>query len=218
MYHINKVKRVYYLSMEYMIGRSLTNNMINLQIFQVAKEAMQDYGISLEQVIDQEEEAGLGNGGLGRLAACFIDSLATLHLPSIGYGLRYNYGIFKQEIQDNQQVETPDEWLRWGNPWEISIPHYTFPVKFGGRVESFQDKGQIKFAWIEDVTILGIPYDYPIVGYDSNNVNTLRLLSAKASEEFDFRDFDQGDYMAAVQHKVKAENITKVLYPNESTN
>jgi len=109
MYHINKVKRVYYLSMEYMIGRSLTNNMINLQIFQVAKEAMQDYGISLEQVIDQEEEAGLGNGGLGRLAACFIDSLATLHLPSIGYGLRYNYGIFKQEIQDNQQVETPDE-------------------------------------------------------------------------------------------------------------
>ncbi|HPY74142.1 MAG: glycogen/starch/alpha-glucan phosphorylase [Planctomycetes bacterium] len=218
MYHINKVKRVYYLSMEYMIGRSLTNNMINLQIFQVAKEAMQDYGISLEQVIDQEEEAGLGNGGLGRLAACFIDSLATLHLPSIGYGLRYNYGIFKQEIQDNQQVETPDEWLRWGNPWEISIPHYTFPVKFGGRVESFQDKGQIKFAWIEDVTILGIPYDYPIVGYDSNNVNTLRLWSAKASEEFDFRDFDQGDYMAAVQHKVKAENITKVLYPNESTN
>ena len=126
MYHINKVKRVYYLSMEYMIGRSLTNNMINLQIFQVAKEAMQDYGISLEQVIDQEEEAGLGNGGLGRLAACFIDSLATLHLPSIGYGLRYNYGIFKQEIQDNQQVETPMK-LRWGNP-EISILITHFPL------------------------------------------------------------------------------------------
>lgn len=221
-YHINKVKRVYYLSLEYLIGRSLTNNLINLNMFDITRQALDEFlaefKLNFTDLIEQEPDAGLGNGGLGRLAACFVDSLATLQIPSIGYGLRYNYGIFKQEIQDNKQHETPDEWLRWGDPWEIEVPHCTFPVKFGGKVESFQENNQTRYVWLPEYTVIGIPYDYPVVGYNNNTANTIRLWSSKASEEFDFGDFNQGDYMAAVQHKMEAENITKVLYPNESTN
>ncbi len=210
-----EAKRVYYLSLEFLMGRALGNNIINLDIKEDIKQAMEDMGYTLEDLEELETDAGLGNGGLGRLAACFLDSLATLDYPAYGYGIRYDYGIFKQKIENGYQIEQPDDWLRNGNPWEIERPDVTVPVSFGGKVEIFTEKGETKYRWIDTKQIIGLAYDTPIVGYGGNTINTLRLWSAKAHEEFDFNDFNRGDYIDAVKEKVQAENITKVLYPND---
>ncbi len=216
LYREKNVKRVYYLSMEYLLGKSLCNNMINLKFDEACRHAIDDLELEMDEILTQEVDAGLGNGGLGRLAACFLDSMATLKLPVMGYGLRYDYGIFRQRIKNGKQIEEPDEWLRYGNIWEIEQDDYVYPISFGGRVEPQAVDGQIKLVWIPKSTVLAIAYDTPVVGYDSANVNTLRLWSAKASDEFDFEDFSQGDYIEAVRNKIQAENITKVLYPNDN--
>src|SRR4051812_28421906 len=185
-YYEADARRVYYLSAEFLVGRSLANNLHNLGIYQQAKDALAELGVVLEDVLEQEVDAGLGNGGLGRLAACFLDSMATLALPGMGYGLRYEFGIFRQEIKDGQQVEHPDEWLRWGNPWEIARPEYTTPVRFGGRTEQVPDgRGGFKVRWHAAEAVLGVPYDTPVAGFGNDTVNTMRLWRARASEEFD---------------------------------
>lgn len=209
------VKRVYYLSLEFLIGRAMGNNVVNLGMEGAVREALQELGYRYEGIIEQEVDAGLGNGGLGRLAACFMDSLATMSIPAMGYGLRYDYGIFRQRIENGMQVEQPDDWLRWGNPWEIERPDISFPVHFGGRVESGREKGVRIWRWVDTQPVVGIAYDMPVVGYGGDTINTLRLWSARAAEEFDFEDFNAGDYVEAVSAKVMAENLTKVLYPND---
>ena len=215
-YHRQNERRVYYLSLEFLMGRLLGNNVINLKIDRECSEALKKYGIDWNNLRDFEVDAGLGNGGLGRLAACFLDSMSTLDLAGMGYGLRYDYGIFRQRIVDGQQVEEPDNWLKDGNPWECARPEYTVDVQFGGRVECFEDRTGTKWRWIGDETVQGVPYDMPVVGY-KNAVNTLRLWSAKARDEFSLADFNRGSYVEAVEHKVLAENLTKVLYPNDNT-
>jgi len=214
-YHERNVKRVYYLSLEFLIGRSLLNNLVNLGVDEHCRKELGRVGIDWDRLLDLEVDAGLGNGGLGRLAACFLDSLATLGYPAIGYGLRYEYGIFRQVIRDGAQVEEPDNWLRLGNPWEIARPEYTVPVHFGGRVEPDPERGPLAFRWVDTRVMLGMPYDTPVAGFGSETVNTLRLWSARSGHEFDFADFSEGDYAAAVEHKVQAENLTKVLYPDD---
>ncbi|MBI4607742.1 MAG: glycogen/starch/alpha-glucan phosphorylase [Candidatus Rokubacteria bacterium] len=214
-YHRKNVKRVYYLSLEFLMGRSLLNNLVSLGVDGVGRGVVTRLGIDWERLLELEVDAGLGNGGLGRLAACFLDSLATLAYPAVGYGLRYEYGIFRQVIRDGAQVEEPDNWLRLGNPWEVARPEYMLPVHFGGRVEPDPAGGPLAFRWVDTRVILGMPYDTPIAGYRSPNVNTLRLWSARSGEEFDFADFSEGDYAAAVEQKVMAENLTKALYPDD---
>jgi starch phosphorylase len=177
---------------------------------------MLEMGLDWENFRDYEVDAGLGNGGLGRLAACFLDSLATLNLPAIGYGLRYDFGIFKQRIANGYQVEQPDEWLKFGYPWEIAHPEFSFPVQFEGRVETLAGSNGKEWRWLDAKTVVGMPYDLPVVGFGGNTVNTLRLWSAKAAEEFDLDDFNRGEYVDAVANKVLAENLTKVLYPNDN--
>ena len=213
-HHDQNVKRIYYLSLEFLIGRLLGNNVINLKMDPICQEALAESGIDWNSLRDFEVDAGLGNGGLGRLAACFLDSMSTLDLPGIGYGLRYDYGIFKQRIVDGQQVEEPDHWLKDGYPWEIVRPEYTQVVHFGGRVDCITN-GRVEWRWVETEQVLGLPYDLPIVGY-SDSVNTLRLWSAKADDEFHLEDFNKGSYVEAVENKVLAENLTKVLYPNDN--
>jgi len=216
-YYDEDVKRVYYLSLEFLIGRLLGNNLINLTMYKEAFEAMKKMGMDITRIRDVEVDAGLGNGGLGRLAACFLDSMATLKLPCYGYGIRYDFGIFKQVIADGYQIEIPDEWLRFGNPWEIARPEFRFNVKFGGHVENRPKKrGEINPVWVNYQTVIGVPYDTPIPGYNNNTVNTLRLWSARASEEFDLEIFNYGDYVAAVENKNLSEVISKVLYPNDN--
>ena len=217
-YRRQNTKRVYYLSLEFLIGRLLGNNVINLKLDKECSIALRDYGIDWNSLRDLETDAGLGNGGLGRLAACFLDSMSTLDLAGMGYGLRYDYGIFRQKIIDGQQVEEPDHWLKDGYPWEMARPEYAQIVQFGGRVECVDDPagGKSRFRWVGAEQVQGIPYDLPIVGYASA-VNTLRLWSAKAVDEFDLADFNQGSYVEAVETKVLAENLTKVLYPNDNT-
>ncbi|MCX8029117.1 MAG: glycogen/starch/alpha-glucan phosphorylase [Brevinematales bacterium] len=215
-YESENVKRVYYLSMEFLIGRMLVNNMINLRIDKEVRKAMDNLGIDLDKLAELEEDPGLGNGGLGRLAACFLDSLATLEYPAYGYGIRYEFGIFKQVFQNGYQVEKPEEWLKFGNPWEIERPEYTVKVKFYGRVNSYMKGSELKFDWVDTKDVLAVPYDTPIVGYDTNTVNTLRLWSARASEEFDLQIFNHGDYIKAVENKNLSEVISKVLYPNDN--
>ncbi|MDT8406671.1 MAG: glycogen/starch/alpha-glucan phosphorylase [Methylococcales bacterium] len=216
-YREHDVKRAYYLSMEYLMGRTLSNAMLNLGITDVASQAMYDLGIEIEELIESEPDAGLGNGGLGRLAACFIDSCATLALPVTGYGLRYEYGMFTQAIADNEQVEKPDHWLRNGNVWEIERPEYTQRIKFGGRVERHaDDNGVMRSFWVDTHDILAVPYDTPVPGYQNETVNTLRLWKASATEEFDLQEFNAGEYAEAVAAKNTAENITMVLYPNDA--
>lgn len=215
-YETQDVKRVYYLSLEFLIGRMLINNIINLRIDKEVRKAMEDIGIDIEKLAELEEDPGLGNGGLGRLAACFLDSLATLEYPAYGYGIRYEFGIFKQVFQNGYQVEKPEEWLKFGNPWEIERPEYSVPVKFYGRVHSYVKDGKLKFEWVDTQDVLAVPYDTPIVGYDTNTVNTLRLWSARASEEFDLQIFNHGDYIKAVENKNLSEVISKVLYPNDN--
>ena len=215
-YHKENTRRVYYLSLEFLMGRLLGNNVINLKADQDCREALKDYGIDWNDLRDFETDAGLGNGGLGRLAACYLDSMATLELAGMGYGLRYDYGIFRQKIVNGNQVEEPDRWLKDGYPWEMPRPEYAQHVHFGGHVECATIKGRQLWRWVPAETVQGIPYDLPIVGY-RNVVNSLRLWSAKAADDFDLDHFNKGDYVNAVETKVLAENLTKVLYPNDNT-
>ncbi|WP_052078711.1 glycogen/starch/alpha-glucan phosphorylase [Spirochaeta lutea] len=215
-HHEKGVKRVYYLSLEFLMGRAMGNNVINAGFEEAVRDAMEELGYSFEEMREQEVDAGLGNGGLGRLAACFLDSLATLDLPAFGYGLRYDYGIFRQGVENGHQVEHPDDWLRNGNPWEIERPEVSVPVNFGGRVQAVQNaKGQTVYQWVDTDQVIGVAFDTPIVGFGGKTVNTLRLWSARANEEFSFHEFNEGDYVEAVADKVHAENLTKVLYPND---
>jgi starch phosphorylase len=210
------VRIVSYLSAEFLLGPHLENNLINLGIYDEARDALKDLGLDLKKIIDQEEEPGLGNGGLGRLAACYLDSLATLEIPAVGYGIRYEFGIFDQEIQDGWQVEKTDSWLHLGNPWEIPRPEIAYHVKLGGHTEAYtDDEGRYRVRWISGREVKGIAYDTPIVGYKVNTCNTLRLWKAEAVESFDFQEFNVGDYYGAVNEKVVSETITKVLYPND---
>jgi len=216
-YHRTNAKRVYYLSLEYLMGRTLGNSLINLGIRDNAFEAMKQLGYDLEDLQEKEWDAGLGNGGLGRLASCFMDSMATLALPAAGYGLRYEYGIFFQSIRDGYQVETPDNWLRYGNVWEFPRPEYIYAVNFYGRVESYQDETpRERFRWVDAQEIMAMAYDTPIPGYRNNTVNNLRLWSAKSSREFDLEYFNNGDYVWAISDRALSENITRILYPNDN--
>lgn len=209
-------KRVYYLSLEFLIGRMLGNSLINLNIYNECYEALEELGYALEDIRERGEDAGLGNGGLGRLAACFLDSMATLELPGYGYGIRYDYGMFHQRICNGYQVEEPDDWLRLGNPWEIARPEGTLRIQYYGRVEFFRDEqGRERYQWVDTQDVLAMPYDMPVPGHGNNTVNTLRLYSAKSTREFDLGYFNHGDYMRACEDKARAENITKVLYPKE---
>ena len=215
-YAKQNTKRVYYMSLEFLIGRLLGNNVINLKADQLCRDALRDYGINWNDLRDYESDAGLGNGGLGRLAACYVDSMSTLNLAGMGYGLRYDYGIFRQKIVNGCQVEEPDSWLKDGYPWEMKRPEYTQHVHFGGHVEFLNNGRSQQWVWVPAETVEGVPYDLPIVGY-RDAVNTLRLWSAKAVDEFDLADFNKGSYVEAVESKVLAENLTKVLYPNDNT-
>ncbi|CAF0752180.1 unnamed protein product [Didymodactylos carnosus] len=206
------VKRIYYLSMEFYMGRTLSNTMINLGIENDIDEALYELGLNIEELEELEDDAALGNGGLGRLAACFLDSMATLGLASYGYGLRYDYGIFTQKIKDGFQEEYPDDWLRYGNPWEIARPEFLLAVNFHGKV--VEENGKKK--WIDTDVIHAMPFDTPIPGYNNNIVNTLRLWSAKAPGKFNFQLFNSGDYIKAVAEQSLTENITRVLYPNDN--
>jgi starch phosphorylase len=210
------LRAVCYLSAEYLLGPQFANNLINLGIYEEVRRAYEEAGEDWGALLDHEPEPGLGNGGLGRLAACYLDSLATLQIPSIAYGIRYEFGIFSQSIRDGQQIETSDNWLRFGNPWEIHRPEICFDVKMGGYTEHFHDdKGRLQVRWVPDRVVRGVAYDIPVLGYRVNTCNTLRLWKAEAVESFDFQAFNIGDYYAAVDQKVYSENITKVLYPND---
>ncbi len=209
-------KRVYYLSLEFLMGRAMTNNIINLNLEHEVKEAMSSLGYTYEELADIEHDAGLGNGGLGRLAACFLDSLATLDIPSYGYGIRYNYGIFKQQINNGWQSEQPDNWLKNGNPWEIVRDDITYRIGFGGEVKVIRERGRDEYKWIPSEQVQGVAYDTPVVGYGGRTINTLRLWSAKATDEFNFQEFNEGDYTEAVRSKIMAENLSQVLYPNDT--
>ncbi|KAF2362470.1 Glycogen/starch/alpha-glucan phosphorylase [Trinorchestia longiramus] len=211
-YYDKDPKRVYYLSLEYYMGRSLSNTMINLGIQSACDEALYQLGLDIEELEELEEDAGLGNGGLGRLAACFLDSMATLGMAAYGYGIRYEYGIFAQKIRNGEQVEEPDDWLRYGNPWEKARPEYMIPVNFYGRVED-TPKGK---KWVDAQTVFAMPYDSPIPGYKNNVVNTMRLWSAKSPCNFNLQFFNDGDYIQAVLDRNLSENISRVLYPNDN--
>jgi starch phosphorylase len=215
-YYRHQVRTVAYLSAEFLLGPHLGNNLLNLGIQEETRAALVDMGLDLDELLDQEEEPGLGNGGLGRLAACYMDSLATLQIPAIGYGVRYEFGIFDQAIRDGWQVEITDKWLQYGNPWEFARPEIAYEVKLGGRTEGFQDEhGQFRVRWVPERVVKGIAYDTPILGYRVNTANMLRLWKAEAAESFDFEAFNVGDYWGAVDEKMASENITKVLYPND---
>ncbi|MGR3274895.1 glycogen/starch/alpha-glucan phosphorylase [Acaryochloris marina NIES-2412] len=211
-------RTVAYFSAEFLMGPHLGNNLINLGIYDQVEQGMAELGLSLDELQEEEEEPGLGNGGLGRLAACYLDSLATLDIPSLGYGIRYEFGIFDQDIRDGWQVERTDKWLSAGNPWEIARPEWSVEIKLGGHTEHYtDDHGIYRSRWVPDQVVKGIPYDTPILGYQTNTANTLRLWTAEAPESFDFRSFNSGDYLGAVYEKMISENISKVLYPNDDS-
>eukprot|EP00898_Chlorokybus_atmophyticus_P005827 jgi/Chlat1/6245/Chrsp44S05857 len=210
-------KRVYYLSMEFLMGRSLLNCLYNLSVKEQYDEALAQLGYNLESIAEQERDAALGNGGLGRLAACFLDSLATLNYPAWGYGIRYQYGMFRQTLKDGFQHEQPDYWLTFGNPWEIERPNISYPVKFYGHVSSASENGKLKFTWNPAETVMAVAYDNPIPGFDTENTINLRLWGAKPSGEFDLESFNTGDYIAAILNKQRAETISSVLYPDDRT-
>jgi len=213
-----KNRIVSYLSAEYLLGPHLANNLINLDIYKEIEQATQELGVNLQWLIDKEVEPGLGNGGLGRLAACYMDSLATLEVPAIGYGIRYQFGIFEQDIRDGWQVEDTDNWLRRGNPWEIARRELNYEVKLGGYVQHYMDRdGRYRSNWMPELTVKGVAYDTPILGYKVNTCNTLRLWKSEAPKSFDFQSFNSGDYNNAVNQKIICENISKVLYPNDET-
>jgi len=209
-------RTVAYLSAEFLMGPHLGNNLLNLGITDTVRLGLSELGLNLEDLLRQEEEPGLGSGGLGRLAACFIDSLATLEIPSLGYGIRYEFGIFQQQIVDGWQIEKTDKWLRFGNPWELARPEWAVSVKFGGTTEHYLDDRECpRVRWMPHKIVHGVPYDTLILGYRTNTANTLRLWSAEAPESFDFAAFNSGDYYGAVNQKVESENLSKVLYPND---
>jgi starch phosphorylase len=213
----DNVRRVYYLSLEYLMGRMLRNNIWNAGLHDVARQALKQLNLSLDDLEEQEDDMGLGNGGLGRLAACFLDSLATMEYPAVGYGIYYEFGMFRQRFIDNQQVERPDSWRKFGCPWEIVRAEYTKTVRLYGRVEmQFDSFGNPNPAWVDTREVLGLPYDIPICGYNVGTVNFLRLWEARASQDFDFDIFNKGGYADAVRDKAEAETISKVLYPNDS--
>ena len=213
-----QAKAVAYLSAEYLLGRQLDNSLLAAGLTQTAEKAMESLGLNLDNLRNTEIEPGLGNGGLGRLAACFVDSLATLRIPAVGYGIRYEYGIFRQTFVDGAQVEQPDRWLANGSPWEFPHPEMAVKVRFGGQTEQYVDvDGVTRSRWEHDWEVMGIPYNYMVPGYQTGNVNTLRLWSAKATQAFDLEVFNAGDYLEAVRAQAFAENISKVLYPEDST-
>ncbi len=217
-YYEENVKVVSYLSAEFLMGRHLENNLTNLGIYDKMRQVVSESGLDIADLIDQEPDPGLGNGGLGRLAACFLDSLANLEMPAIGYGIRYEFGIFHQALRDGWQAEIPDNWLMFQNPWEIDRPEDSVIVKLGGHTEVYRDEqGYTKVSWIADRKVKAIPYDTPVPGYKTNTVNSLRLWKAEASEEFNFEAFNAGNYDRAVAEKMSSETISKVLYPNDNT-
>ncbi len=209
-------RTVAYFSAEFLLGPHLGNNLVNLGIYDQVQAAVSELGLDFNELLQQEDEPGLGNGGLGRLAACFLDSMATLEIPTLGYGIRYEFGIFNQEIVDGWQVERTDNWLRLGTPWDIVRPEWAVEVKLGGRTQSHIDEaGRFRVRWLPERVVMGVPYDTPILGYRTNTANTLRLWRAEAPESFDFAVFNRGDYYGAVNKKIISENLTKVLYPND---
>ncbi len=215
-YYDHRAKRVYYLSLEFLIGRSLGNSMINLGFQGAVADLVQQLGYDLEDIREEEEDAALGNGGLGRLAACFLDSMATLGIPSYGYGIRYEYGLFFQRLIDGYQLEAPDNWLRYGSPWEYERPEQLYPVNFYGRVQtSIDDQGGIRKEWLDTEVIMAMACDFLVPGYRNEQVINMRLWTARASRDFDFSFFSRGNYIAAVQDKVNSETVSKVLYPSD---
>jgi starch phosphorylase len=217
-HHEKKVRRVYYLSLEYLMGRLLVNNLHNCGLFEQTRDALADLGQDFNLISGEETDMGLGNGGLGRLAACFLDSLATLDLPAIGYGIHYEFGLFRQEFNNGHQVEFPDVWQAKGCPWEIMRPNFAQTIKLYGRVEhQMDDKGRLKPVWVDTKTLEGVPFDVAIVGYGGDTVNFLRLWESKSSHEFDLNIFNEGGYVEAVREKAMGETISKVLYPNDNT-
>jgi len=217
-YEENDSRRMHYMSLEFLMGRALGNAMLNLGIRDETTEALYKLGLDLEEIAEAEHDAGLGNGGLGRLAACFLDSCATLQLPVLGYGIRYEYGMFRQKIENGHQVEEPDHWLRDGNPWELERPEFTQRVHFGGRSEPYLDAdGSTRYRWVDTHDVLAVPYDVPVPGFRNGTVNSLRLWKAAATDEFDLGEFNAGSYPESVAAKNAAEHITMVLYPNDAS-
>jgi starch phosphorylase len=217
-YYRADTKRIYYLSLEFLVGRTFSNAMLNLDIQEQCKAALYELGQDIEAVADMESDAALGNGGLGRLAACFLDSMATLDLPCYGYGIRYEYGMFRQSIENGMQAERPDNWLRCGNPWEFPRPEMMYPVKFYGKVVAYRcPDGSMSHQWTDTDDVMAMAYDTPVPGYGGQTVNNMRLWSAKSSRDFDLRYFNQGNYIEAVADKNESENLSKVLYPDDST-
>ena len=211
-------KQVAYLSAEFLIGPQLGNNLLNLGVYKEAEEAVKDYNTTLDQVLELAEEPGLGNGGLGRLAACYMESLATLKVPATGYGIRYKFGIFKQEIRDGQQIEVTDNWLHGDWPWEMCYPDESCFIGFGGYVEHYtSDRGNHRVRWVPAEQVVAVPYDVLQLGYRVDSCNRLRLWRADATETFDFYAFNIGDYLGSVEQGVQSETISKVLYPNDGT-
>lgn len=215
-YYHKDVKRAYYISMEYLSGRLLSNALMNLGLYENMTQSLKELGFDLNELREIEEDPGLGNGGLGRLAACFLDSMATLELPAYGYGIRYEYGIFHQSIDNGEQVEMPDHWLRYGSPWEIERPESTYRIQFEGHVEQQTDEnGRIRTAWVHTDDVVAVAYDIPVPGFRSNTVNNLRLWGARSSDEFNLSYFNHGDYERAVADQIESETISKILYPRD---
>jgi glycogen phosphorylase len=213
-YYVNDAKRVYYISMEFLVGRTLGNSLINLGVAEEWENALKEMGVDLQDLQETEWDAGLGNGGLGRLAACFLDSMATLSLPAYGYGIRYEYGMFFQGIINGCQHETPDNWLRYGNPWEFGRQEHLHQIKYDGRVVEYTaENGKAHYSWIDTHDVMALAYDVPVPGYGNNTVNTMRLWSAKSTRDFELSSFNQGNYIGSVESKMRTENISKVLYP-----
>lgn len=216
--HENDVRRVHYFSLEYLVGRLTTDVLINTNLMEPTCKALRELGLDPNVIFDAEVDMGLGNGGLGRLAACFQDSLATLDYPAIGYGIRYEFGLFTQSFENGRQVESPDNWLKFGCPWEIVRPEYTVKVPMGGRVVNrMSDTGDWFPSWEDTKEIVGVPWDIPVVGFGAKTVNFLRLWESRASNEFDLGAFNEGGYAQAVHEKAMGETISKVLYPNDKT-
>jgi len=217
-YYRADAKRVYYLSLEFLTGRLFTNSLLNLEFYDACCEALSELDLDINRLKEMESDAALGNGGLGRLAACFLDSMATLNLPGYGYGIRYEYGMFTQRIENGWQVEHPDNWLRYGNPWEFPRPEVLYPVKFGGRVVEYKDEhGALHYHWVDTEDVMAMAFDTPVPGFGTDTVNNMRLWSAKASRDFNLKYFNEGNYIQAVAEKNESENLSKVLYPDDTT-
>src|SRR5271168_5202934 len=212
------VRRVYYLSLEFLMGRLFSNGVYNAGIFKETEIALKELGLDMDELRGEEYDMGLGNGGLGRLAACFLDSLATLDYPAVGYGIHYEFGLFRQEFSKGHQIELPDDWMRFGTPWEIVRPELTQTIQLYGHVENvFDDKGSYVPRWVNTTKIVGVPYDIPIPGYGTNTVNFLRLWESRPSEKINLEAFNRGGYSEALAAKTQSETVSKVLYPNDKT-